>query len=218
MKIILNLIKMIGVISLLFIITIIGHMVYDSIDRTDTFYLKDAQLSDENYLIKLAEKLDKEDYLALRSEMNIHLHRLVKGKGVIYGYRWYSNGSVMAIDDEVFEKLTVWIPRDPSSYPINFDFRNQENVKALYITGSSAWPQSACSGYFTSGLLVLKKSGSKTLVSVKGVVTPADSRSNGDYCKEREVNIEFLASEIKFSQLTPWLGSEGQHLYDETYR
>lgn len=88
------------------------------------------------------------------------------------------------------------------SYLLKFDLNKQEQVKVAYTAGGSALPDSSCSGYFTSGSLLLEKVGSNVSVIVKGIVTSVASRSY-DYCGKQEIAIEFLVEEILFSQLNP---------------
>lgn len=210
------LLKVTALFCLCLVVVVAGFGFYMSLDRTDAFFVKGAQFSDFNYLYKLDEELKKEAHLRLDDGKNVYVHRLVPGQGVVYGYGWFSNSS-MAIDDETFKKLTIWVADRPESYPVEFDLGHQEHVKAAYTAGGSAWPDSTCSGYFTGGSLLLEKAGSNVSVIIKGVVTPVASRF-ADYCGEQEVALEFLAEELSFSQLNPWLGLKGEHPYDETYR
>ncbi len=216
MRIIWLVLKAIVLLCLLLIVIVAGFTFYMSFDRTDTFYVKDTQFSNFNYLYELDEELKKEEDLRLYDGKNVYVHRLARGQGTVYGYRWYSNGTTN-IDDETFKKLTIWVADGSESHSLKFDLSNQEQVKIAYTAGGSAWPDSNCSGYFTSGLLLLEKAGSNVSVTVKGMVTPVASRSY-DYCGEQEIVIEFSAGEIAFSQLSPWLGIKGEHPYDETHR
>ncbi|MBL4671800.1 MAG: hypothetical protein JKX81_06035 [Arenicella sp.] len=217
MKIIRKIFKIICSIFLFLVIAFIGLNIYRSIDKVDTFYLGEAQFSDYRYLTLLDKLLETEDFYSLKDEANVYIHRLSKGKGVIFAYRTYTNGS-MAMDDEGFKKFTIWLSKLPENFPTDLNLSNNENIKAAYTTGGSAWPRTACSGYFKSGSLILNKSGSLFEVSFNGVFSPAGSRSFGDYCKKEELEIEFTASELEFADLTPWLGLKGDHPYAETYR
>ncbi|MGY5452555.1 hypothetical protein ACVFI8_16660 [Agarivorans sp. MS3-6] len=219
MKIFKVVLKVVGRVFILLILAIAALEIYASIDKQDTFFLKNAQFSNFDYLTNLDKKLQsKDDLSTLREEMNVYVHRLSKGDGFILAYRWYTNGNTMTIDDEGFKKITIWIPGLPTSFPANYEFISGQNIKAAYTSGGSAWPRAACSGYIESGLMSLNKSGASYTVKIKGKVYPAGSSSFGDYCKEQEIDYEFSASELKFSKLSPWLGLEGDHPYAETYR
>lgn len=211
--------KVVGGLFLFLLLAIVGLEIYASIDKQDTFYLKNSQFSNFDYLTDLDKKIESIDDLSTqREEMNVYVHRLSKGIGSIFAYRWYTNGDTMIIDDEGFKKITIWISALPKSFPANYDFNSKQIIKAAYTSGGSAWPRAACSGYIKSGAMSLDKSGSTYTVRIKGTVYPSGSSSFGDYCKEQEIAYEFSSSEIKFSELTPWLGLKGNHPYAEIYR
>jgi hypothetical protein len=219
MKILKTILKLSGAFFLLLISAIIALEIYTSIDKLDTFYLKNAQFSNFDYLTSLDKKIENKDDLdSLREKLNVYVHRISNGDGIIFAYRWYTNGNTMIIDDEGFKKITIWIAKEPESFPASFKFSSKQNVKAAYTSGGSAWPRSACSGYIESGTLSINKSGSSYAVKIEGTFGPAGSSSLGDYCKEQDINYEFTASELEFFELTPWLGLKGDHPYAETYR
>ena len=219
MKIFKAILAFIGGLFLFSSLAIVGLEIYASIDKQDTFYLKNAQFSNFDYLTDLDKEIEsKGDLPALREEMNVYVHRLSEGTGSVFAYRWYTNGDAMTIDDERFKKITIWISSLPKSFPANYEFDSEKIIKAAYTSGGSAWPSTACSGYIKSGAMSLYKSGSTYTVRIKGTVYPSGSGSYGDYCKEQEIEYEFSASEIEFSELTPWLGLKGNHPYAETYR
>lgn len=196
-------------------LTIVALEIYISIDKEDSFHIKGAEFSNFNYLVELDKKLKMKDApLHVKGDVNVYIHRLSKGKGFILAYRWFSSGDTMIIDDEVFEKLTIWLKDLPASFPINYDFTTTNNIKAAYTSGGSAWPKHNCSGYIESGKMTLDKFGDSYSVKISGTVYPAGS----SYCEEKEIDLEFFTKEIKFSELTTWLGLEGEHPYDETYR
>lgn len=219
MKIIRLILKAVGVLFLILVVVIAGATYYASMDKVDTFYVMGAQFKGYDYLTALDKRLaNKGDRLGLREEMNVYVHRISQGVGLVVGYRWYSNGDLMSIDDERFKKLTIWLSEFPKEFPIKFNFSDEKKIKAAYTTGSSAWPRSACSGYIKSGTLVMDGSGSLISVKINGNLIPVASRTHGNYCQEQDLDMEFSASEIEFSELTPWMGLAGDHPYAETYR
>lgn len=218
MKIFKVILKTVGGLLLLLVLAIAALGIYASIDKRDMFYLKNAEFSNFNYLFDLDKKIENNDEIAaLREEVNVYVHRLSKGNGLILAYRFYTNGT-MAIDDEGFTKITIWLAKAPESFPATFDFSSKQNIKAAYTAGGSAWPRHACSGYIESGTVSVREYGSSYIVKIIGTVYPAGSSSVGDYCKQQEIDYEFTASQLQFSDLTPWLGLKGEHPYDETYR
>jgi hypothetical protein len=63
---------------------------YASIDQEDTFYLLDAEPSDPNYL----DTINEEGHDGSRGpeRFGFAIHHIKAGTGVIFGYRFYSNG------------------------------------------------------------------------------------------------------------------------------
>ncbi|MEJ2404033.1 MAG: hypothetical protein P8171_07045 [Candidatus Thiodiazotropha sp.] len=219
MKIFKAILKIIGLLLLVLALAFFALDIYSSIDKQDTFYLRNAQFSDFDYLSNFYKKLENKDEIEVpRERMNIYVHRLSKGKGLILAYRWYTNGDTMIVDDESFKKITIWLAKSPASFPVKYDFSSKQNIKGAYTSGGSAWPRSACSGYIESGTMTLTESGSSYAVKIKATVYPAGSSLFRDYCKEQKIDYEFSASELEFSDLTPWLGLKGEHPYAETYR
>lgn len=188
---------------------------YASIDKEDSFYLSNAILSDFDYLNKIENTQSTNSDEKHRERSPAYIHRITQGKGTIIAYRWYSNGDVMGIDDEVFKKLTIWVSELPSQYPAVLDLRKNKEVKVVFTSGGSAWPRSACSGYLSSGSVTLEKPHAVIDVSVAATMTPAGSNTS---CKKSNISIAFSATEISHDDLTPWLGLKGEHPYDETYR
>lgn len=217
MKIIRIILKITGSLVSIIVISFIGLNIYVSIDKVDTFYVQDSKFMNYQYLLWLDQQLVREkSYSALRDEVSAYVHRIAKGSGTVFGYRSYTNGT-MAIDDEGFEKLTVWVSEFPSKLPLDIGLEGG-GVRAAYTTGGSAWPRAACSGYLVDGSVSFEKSGSSIKIAIDAVFKPAGSRALGDYCKEKSFDHEFTASKIEFSSLTPWLGLKGDHPYAETYR
>src|SRR3546814_3275005 len=71
-------------------------------------------------------------------------------------HRFYSPGGALTIDDEVFEKLTIWFKSSrPESGAITID----SSVVVVHTKGGSAWPQSACSGIIESGQIRITPKG-----------------------------------------------------------
>ncbi len=71
---------------------------------------------DPNYLTKLDAKpeLEADPFRAIYDGSNpIYAHRLKKGRGVVFAYRWFTKGNPHVTDSELFEKLTIWISNPP---------------------------------------------------------------------------------------------------------
>jgi hypothetical protein len=193
-----------------------GLWAYAAIDKQDTFALQNAEFDDANYLRKIGflkwedRRIHREDFAP------VYAHRLKRGSGTIFAYRFYSNGDLGIIDDEDYRKVTVWIagaiPRSAVDLPLG------DESKCLLVFGhsGSAWPEAGCSGYGTSGTVRVEPAGRYFKITIHGEVTPVGNAYAR--CGIEKVDLIFQAKEIAFEDLTPWLGIAGRFVYDETYR
>src|SRR5882724_1983021 len=69
-------------------------------------------------------------------------HDIVAGGGIVLSYRHWDAGDLLAIDDEVFEELTIEVPH--VAFPHTF---TGGDVRLFYSRGGAAWLYK-CSGYF----------------------------------------------------------------------
>src|SRR3546814_17563889 len=115
--------------------------------RNDGFLVHDAALADPDYLSGLDARPENEA-VSDRSSMGLFAHRLAPGQGTIVAHSFYSPGGALTIDDEVFEKLTIWIK---SSRPESEDITIESSVVVVPAKGGAAWPRSACYGIIKRG-------------------------------------------------------------------
>ena len=189
--------------SLLGLVTVLAGCTH-----TDTFYLRDAALSDQTYL----QDFEARERDFGREALGLYAHRLGPGSGLVLGYRWYSPGSIFTIDDERFEKITVRFS-DANAVENRSFVLPSPSVSVIFTRGGSAWPAAACSGWLSSGSIHIKPSGTRLLVEVSGALTPATGE-----CPS-EVSHSFWSAPLSgFADLTPWLGAKGDHPYNESYR
>jgi hypothetical protein len=203
-------------VTALAVVALVGLFAYAAIDKEDTFYLADAEPSDANYLFNL--DADPEKSSLDRERFGFAVHHVKRGRGVVFGYRFYSNGSVMTIDDELYRKVTVWLPSGAPLIATEFNLADRASAVVMFSAGGSAWPRNDCSGYVSSGALRVEQRSARYAVSVHGQLEPRDNSDVWRHCTQQPVNLEFDAGQITFEQLTPWLGKAGSHPYDETYR
>ena len=188
-------------------------------DGTDTFYVLNASFDDPEYLYELDGRLTEENaFDVLNKTPSVYAHRLKPGEGAVFAYRWYTDGDFLTHDDEGFEKITVWLPEIPSESVSRLDLSDRNSVLAVYTKGGSAWPSSACSGYLNAGHLTVRKSDNRFVVTLAGTLSPMALPIFRELCKPRYVAKYFEATELKFDELTTWLGKPGEHPYAETYR
>jgi hypothetical protein len=180
--------------------------------RNDGFLVHDAALADPDYLSELDRRRES-GAVADRSSMGLFAHRLSPGQGTIVAHRLYSPGGALTIDDEVFEKLTIWFK---SSRPESGAIAIDSSVVVVHTKGGSAWPQSACSGIIESGQIRITPKGSDFQVVVTGAIVPTGNRHPA-WCAQDSIDISFTASERPLASLTPWLGTAGDHPYEESY-
>lgn len=208
--------KTIAALAVIALLGLGGLLAYSSIDKEDQFFVRDAAPVDPNYLAAIESWMRQES--DFHEPTGIYAHRLKHAPGMVFGYRFYSNGSLSKIDDETYKKLTVWLGDGASPLPAETKLGDTTRVLVIYSHGGSAWPEGDCSGFVTTGSLRIAPSGKHVSVSVAGEFKPRGNRHKASYCKTEHVEFSFEASEITVAQLTPWLGREGTHPYDETYR
>lgn len=213
------LIGLVGIIGIFFVL-LVGFCVYKSIPKTDTFYILNSDFADRDYLQKLEAKLKSlsgdEQWTYFHHNPTLYAHRIGEGSYTVIGYRYYTPGSVLAIDDEGYEKLTIAIPFVKIGEVNAFDL-TKDNVVALYSSGGSAWVYMGCTWRFTAGSISIDTTSSSYHVHIKGSIIPMIYKK--DYCAEKtNMELDFSAKGIDFSKLTTWLGKPGEYPYAESYR
>jgi hypothetical protein len=208
----------IGAVAGLLVLLIAGLLLYQSIDKEDSFVLENAEFQEAGYLRRL-DSIKRPTILRLKDEeFPVSAHRLKRGSGTILAWRFYSNGELFTIDDEDYRKITVWIAGPPPSSPTTISLGDESNVILIFSHGASAWPDIECCGYGTSGAITVTPVGRRFIVAIKAQITAQGTR--GKQCSSEPVDRTFNPKPIPFERLTPWLGSAGRpgHPYDETYR
>lgn len=214
--------KIIGAVGFAAILGTIGASALISnlpAEKADTFFILNTSLYNPDFLDELEDRLTKEDaYDVLRKTPSVYAHRLIRGNGTIFAYRWFSEGSTDVIDDERFEKITIWLPEVPSERDSKFNLSNRRSVIVVYTNGGSAWPDDACSGYLNSGQLVIQRKDDRYVVSLEGALKPTGAQTLPELCSPKTIAKKFETTELERNELTTWLGKRGRHPYDETYR
>jgi len=207
---------MLGFTIILITIVYFGLRTYMSIDREYNFYLENSELHNPKFYDLIEEQYNTDPQQARRDKglYPVFAHRVVQGTGTIIGYRFFSMGEIDTIDDESYEKLTVWINGKLSLKSDTFTIGN--NTKVISIKGGSAWPRRACAGNIEKGVVTIKKKDFEIEVNVKGRFKPLNIISMS-YCDEKDVNKTFLAKSIEYENLSYKQGKPGNHVYDETY-
>jgi hypothetical protein len=200
----------------LLVLVVGGLWAYAAIDKQDTFALQNSEFDDANYLRKIESSKGDDRLLHHRDYVPVYGHRLKRGSGTIFAYRFYSNGDVGTIDDEEYRKVTVWIAGALPRSAVDLSLGDASKCLLVFIHAASAWTMGGCSGYGTSGTVNVEPMGSHFKITIHGEVTPVGNAD--DDCRIEKVDLTFKAKEIAFEVLTPWLGIAGRHVFDETYR
>lgn len=209
---------LLGTLLLLAIVVRGAKLAYAAVDKEDRFYVLNAEPEEPEYLQKLDQASADDNEAA--SRFGHAAHRIKPGTGLTLGHRFYTNGSVFSIDDEGFRKITIWLPAGAAQSVTSLDVADRSKVLVLFSEGGSAWPDNTCSGRVSAGSLRIEKHGERYQVALHGDLTP---QGNGAVrparCASQKVDIEFVAAQLQFGQLTPWLGKAANgHPYAETYR
>lgn len=206
-----------GLIGLLAVAaTLFALALYLSRDRDSAFYVLNAELEDIGYLDRLHLALQGGDPFREDVGFGFSAHRLKAGQGTVLSYRHFSDGSFAAIDDEHYEKLTIWL-RSPASISARQSLRIPEQGVVLLSSGGSAWPRHDCSGHI-KGVVELAPLGSGVSVRIQGGFEPRGIRDLGRTCKPREFTLQFQAGPVRLQDLNSWQGGAGAaHPYEETY-
>jgi len=193
---------------------------YASIDKRDGVAVVGAALADPRYLEHALQQQAQKD--SSRSDTQqfyaVHAHRISKGEGTVLGYRRFSTGDVLAIDDETYEKVTIWL-RDPlPSDSSRIALSNSSKVIGVYTAGGSAWPMRACGGLLRDGTVSTTDTAFGYQVEVHAKIEPVADVASSRPCLQTRVDLSFTAHKVAFDDLNPWLGAAAEHPYGETYR
>jgi hypothetical protein len=200
----------------LLVLVLGGLWAYAAIDKEDTFALQNSEFDDANYLRKIESSKGDDRLIHHQDYVPVYAHRLKRGSGTIFAYRFYSNGKMSTIDDEDYRKVTLWIAGALPRSRVDLPLGDESKCLLVFAHGGSAWPQAGCSGYGTSGTVTVEPARRRFKITIHGGVTPAGNAH--DRCGIEKVDLTFEAKEIAFENLMPWLGIAGRHPYDETYR
>jgi len=210
LKLIKFILKAIGALLIIFIIFNLGYMYYLT-DRKDAYLIKETVFQYKDFQ-KLRERF--EDCQANCSEpaFQVQLHRLVPGAGFIFAIREYNEGTI-AIDDEGFKKLTIWMP----SLQLGEHKFGTDGIKGYFTAGGAAWPENSCGGEIKEGVLnIIKIESNRTEIEI--IAKFICSRKNGKSEKEISLNNKYELSDLNYNEVSPWIGKESEHIYEETYR
>ena len=189
----------------LFLVGAASWGVLPGLRAADAFYVEDVRLVEPAlYLAPLPDPPGFEDPEAQEAfeRLPVRGHQMEAGIGTVVAYRWYSPGSLMTIDDESFEKLTIMIRTDleeAGTVPLNDTAR----VVVAYSRGGSAWPAGACFGTSTDGTLRYRRwPFGRIRFDVSLEVKAVSGRT---YC-DGHIRRSLIVRPRSLASLSPWLG------------
>lgn len=190
-------------------------------DKTDTFFVNNTQFERTNFSditpkYKLIESGKYDELKDTTIMFSVQNHRITQGEGDILAWRLFSDRMPLVMDDEQFEKLTIWI-RNVSIGKLSIGDSNQ--VIAYYTRGGSAWPDAGCGAELKNGIIdISEKADNSITLHLQSNITCTNPNRPNKKAETFKLNENYKFKKFNFSELTPWHGLKGKHIYDETYR
>jgi len=188
--------------------------------KAQWFYVDNAQLVNKPH--KLFDAKSGADLQEMAENFVLGGHRIMNGGGVVIGYREFRHPFVPILDVAEYMKLSIQIDRFQHLYDA---FEHDEvyllplkEATGLWSSGPSNFPtHSPCLGFPSEGYLMLERK-SKTRIRIKLIVAIDPMQLNGSrtQCGELILSLHGRIVERKLSELTPWEGKIGKHIYDES--
>jgi len=192
-----------------------------TIPKADSFFVDDAELEDPGFFDrKLTGARSDLESFPDEQVYPVIAHRIKGGRGTVLGYRRYTIGSPVAIDDERYQKITIWLPERYQDSDGQLQITAESGIVVVCSRGGSAWPRTGLHGKIEAGTLDLHRAGRRIRAHLEGVITYVRDSRGMD--KQRpdpaRVSRNFVFTKTNYDDLTPWLGLRGQHIYWETHR
>jgi hypothetical protein len=195
----------------------------------ESIFIKNAALENKNlythYIKKLKEYANsyleddesEDDESFLEDLFAVSGHRIAhSNKWSILAYREYDHDKTR-LDVSSYTKITIMLPNTmKKKNSIIIDSTNRKNI--IYSSGISAFPKSARFGYADDGIIEYEHH--NKYVTVKFDIGFNLHNSTGSH-RVRPTRIRASGSfdfyKVGLSNLTPWLGCKGNHIYDESF-
>jgi len=185
---------------------------------TDSFFIEGAELHASGYLDRAEFKpsafsIDQKDRDIIFSG-----HRIKPGIGSVIGVREFSSKGLFSTDQSAFRKISIYttqsLPKEINS-TIKIDSRD---FIGFFSHSSSAFPgANGCFGYAKNGSVQIKRINDTGILLTLDVVFDQQSpRGWTDDCSAVSISSVFITHKKSITNLTPWDGVRGKHVYDET--
>ncbi|WP_373999539.1 hypothetical protein [Bdellovibrio bacteriovorus] len=204
MKILLRIIKVLGILFLVVIALLLLPLVGLFIDfgpTTQAYKIKNATFESTTF-DKFATREEVRAGTATHPQFPVSYHSIKPGDGTILAVRSYHDPST-AFDDETFWKLTVWRPEFEERV---YDLSENDSLIAFFTRGGSAWPGTQCAS--------LLKNGS---IQIFGNEISVDTTI---VCPHKTFHIKgsWKLEDFDVRNTDYWIGKKGaEHTYKETY-
>lgn len=203
-----------------FFVAFVGSLMLLTSQTTDAFYVEGATLVEPALYYYSRPAGPPDDVRSPEwqewKRFSVRGHRIMDGAGTVLAYRWYSPDSRSIIDDEDFEKLSIFLPGNLTGQAGTISLADSAVAVAAYTRGGSAWPTAACYGYPEAGTLRYRRwPFGRVRVEVTATIVATSGRSN---CA-RPFRKVLILRRRELASLSAWLGGcAADHVYAETYR
>ncbi len=180
------------------------------------FYVEHAALENPFLYKNMIKELRENKHGNGNANMPVMAHRIVPGEGVVIAYRSWSPGSIFVVDDESYEKMTIYMPGSlPSEGEIKLE--DNPNIITVYVLGGSAWPKHGCYGTATKGVLHFTPESLERMQAEVSFQADLTNAFSGDSCEQIIFNKKFTIHKKLIKDLSPWEGRPSDRIRQETY-
>jgi len=187
--------------------------------KVDSFFLENAAISNLNYHSMLKNSISEDSKLQPDDTFVITGHRIEEGDGVVIGYREFASGMIPLTDQATFEKLTIYLPLSLWINKKEISLAD-EGIIAFWSNGASNFPgKSGCFGYASSGKVYISSvTNNEAHIDLNATFDLFSPGGWSGDCGKFSLHRKIALRKMIVSSLTPWDGSIGNHIYDESIR
>lgn len=188
--------------------------------KEESFYVTDASLQENARHRELSKTFVSKRTRLDDQEFVVTGHRITAdGKGTVIGLRSFAPGSAFLVDQAGFQKISVYLPGTSLTKGAEVQIPGQNGAMAYYSSGLSNLPGGGgCFGYATTGSIkVIDVSPSDVTISADllfGLSGPAGAALSD--CDDKRIRGTYVARHLRVQELTPWQGTMGKNIYEET--
>lgn len=181
-----------------------------------TLYIENAALTDPTMYDAELKNVSEKGKASDKDFLPVVAHRICNGTGTAIAYRKWSPGSWFIIDDEGYEKITIYIPHILEKEG-NIILGTNTGTISIIASGGSAWPKTGLIGVAQKGSIKYKRTSSHEIEVEIDLVVNLYNISWNELGPSRHFHEQVTLKKKDIHSITPWEGREGSHIYDETY-